>query len=207
MKTVVMKLKDIRPAVYNPRVALQPGDPEYEALKNSLERFGVAEPLIFNETTGNLVSGHQRLTVLKASGVEETEVVIINLDLEKEKLLNIALNKIEGEWDFGKLEAIFDEIDTEDIKFTGFTIDEINNLFDDYEIEENETEAALPQKAEADGEAAAPTKQKEFSIFLSFPTKELAEKYLSEKDLDMNFRGNERNITIRMEGTEYGNRN
>ena len=61
MKTAVMKLKDIRPAAYNPRVTLKPGDKDYEALKNSLERFGVAEPLIVNETTGNLVAGHQRL--------------------------------------------------------------------------------------------------------------------------------------------------
>ena len=42
MKTAVMKLKDIRPAAYNPRVTLKPGDKDYEALKNSLERFGVA---------------------------------------------------------------------------------------------------------------------------------------------------------------------
>ena len=114
MKTAIMKLKDIRPAAYNPRVTLKPGDAEYEALKNSLERFGVAEPLIVNETTGNLVSGHQRLNVLKASGAQEVEVVLVEMDEEQEKLLNIAMNKIDGEWDYKKLEALFDEISADE---------------------------------------------------------------------------------------------
>lgn len=130
MKTTVMKLKDIRPAAYNPRVTLKPGDKDYEALKNSLERFGVAEPLIVNETTGNLVAGHQRLNVLKASGATEVEVVLVEMDEDKEKLLNIALNKIDGEWDYKKLEAMFEEIEAEDIKFTGFSQEELDNLFD-----------------------------------------------------------------------------
>ena len=96
MKTAIMKLTEITPAEYNPRKTLKPGDTEYEALKNSLERFGVAEPLIVNEATGNLVSGHQRLNVLLEMGVEEVEVVLVKLDEDQEKLLNIAMNKIEG---------------------------------------------------------------------------------------------------------------
>ena len=102
MKTATMKLSEITPAEYNPRKKLKPGDTEYEALKNSLERFGVAEPLIVNETTGKLVSGHQRLNVLLEMGTEEVEVVLVQLDEEQEKLLNIAMNKIEGDWDYGK---------------------------------------------------------------------------------------------------------
>ena len=79
MKTAVMKLKDIRPAAYNPRVTLKPGDKDYEALKNSLERFGVAEPLIVNEHTGNLVAGHKRSNVLKARGATEVGGVLVSL--------------------------------------------------------------------------------------------------------------------------------
>jgi ParB-like chromosome segregation protein Spo0J len=58
-------LGDINPARYNPRLDLRPGDPDYEKLKRSLEEFDCVEPLVWNERTGNLVGGHQRLKVLK----------------------------------------------------------------------------------------------------------------------------------------------
>lgn len=213
MRTAIMKLKDIRPAAYNPRVTLKPGDKEYEALKNSLERFGVAEPLIVNETTGNLVSGHQRLNVLKANGETEVEVVLVEMDEDKEKLLNIALNKIDGEWDYKKLEAMFEEIEADDIKFTGFEPEELQNLFDDGVPDWDDTgENTEDQEKEADGEPEAETPEKpaalkEFNIFLSFPTKEAAEKWLKERGVDLEYQGTARNITIRMEGLDYGTGN
>lgn len=213
MRTAIMKLKDIRPAAYNPRVTLKPGDKEYEALKNSLERFGVAEPLIVNETTGNLVSGHQRLNVLKANGETEVEVVLVEMDEDKEKLLNIALNKIDGEWDYKKLEAMFEEIEADDIKFTGFEPEELQNLFDDGVPDWDDTgEDTEDQEKEADGEPEAETPEKpaalkEFNIFLSFPTKEAAEKWLEERGVDLEYQGTARNITIRMEGLDYGTGN
>ena len=215
METTMMKLKDIHPAVYNPRKTLKPGDTEYEALKNSLDRFGLAEPLIVNKTTGNLVSGHQRLNVLKANGVEEAEVVLVELDEDKEKLLNIAMNKIDGDWDYKKLEALFDEIDSDDIQFTGFTPEELNNLFDnnysDWEDDEEETTDADEKN---DTKEDNDTDQmddgdlfKEFNVFLSFPTKELAEKWLKDRGVDLEYQGTARNITIRMEGIDYGTGN
>ncbi len=214
MKTEIMKLKDIRPAKYNPRVVLKPGDPEWEALKNSLDRFGLAEPLVVNEKTGNLVSGHQRLNVLKQSGAEEAEVVLIDVDEDQEKLLNIAMNKISGDWDYEKLQALFAEIGADDIKFTGFTPEELNNLFD----------AGMPDWDEAEGEGAGsdadtaaekekepgtekPEALKEFNVFLSFPTKEKAEAWLKERGVEETYHGTSRNITIRMEGLEYGTGN
>lgn len=213
MRTAIMKLKDIRPAAYNPRVTLKPGDKDYEALKNSLERFGVAEPLIVNETTGNLVAGHQRLNVLKASGATEVEVVLVEMDEDKEKLLNIALNKIDGEWDYKKLEAMFEEIDAEDIKFTGFEPEELQNLFDEGLPDWDDTgEDKEEQEKEADDEpeTEAPEKPaalKEFNIFLSFPTKEAAEKWMKDRGVDLEYQGTARNITIRMEGLDYGTGN
>lgn len=213
MKTAIMKLKDIHPAAYNPRVALKPGDAEYEALKNSLERFGVAEPLIVNETTGNLVSGHQRLNVLIESGAEVVEVVLIQADEEQEKLLNIALNKIDGEWDYEKLRELFDEISDDDIKFTGFSTEELNNLFD-YECPEfdnlDDDDEAVSTETESDGKdevAESSTAMKEFNIYLSFPSKEKAEAWLAEKGVDLKYTGSARNITIRMEGIDYGTGN
>ena len=214
MKTATMKLSEITPAEYNPRKKLKPGDTEYEALKNSLERFGVAEPLIVNETTGKLVSGHQRLNVLLEMGTEEVEVVLVQLDEEQEKLLNIAMNKIEGDWDYGKLEALFSEISASDIKFTGFSEEELQNLFegedaepdfgDDGEEEDGDSGEGGddPENDEA-GEEKTPN-QKEFNIFLSFPTKEQAEKWLKDRGVDLEYTGTARNITIRMEGLDYG---
>lgn len=212
MKTAIMKLKDIRPAAYNPRVTLKPGDAEYEALKNSLERFGVAEPLIVNETTGNLVSGHQRLNVLKASGAQEVEVVLVEMDGEQEKLLNIAMNKIDGEWDYKKLEALFDEISADDIKFTGFTPEELDNLFDGGTPDWGDGEGSESTDGDDAGDERPETPEKpavlkEFNIFLSFPSKELAEKWLADRGVDLTYAGTARNITIRMEGLDYGTGN
>lgn len=212
MKTAIMKLKDIRPAAYNPRVTLKPGDAEYQALKNSLERFGVAEPLIVNETTGNLVSGHQRLNVLKASGAQEVEVVLVEMDGEQEKLLNIAMNKIDGEWDYKKLEALFDEISADDIKFTGFTPEELDNLFDGGTPDWGDGEGSESTDGDDAGDEKPETPEKpavlkEFNIFLSFPSKELAEKWLADRGVDLTYAGTARNITIRMEGLDYGTGN
>ncbi len=179
MKTAIMKLKDIRPAAYNPESDAQAGRHGVRGTEKLIGAFrrGRAFNLIVNETTGNLVSGHQRLNVLKASGAQEVEVVLVEMDGEQEKLLNIAMNKIDGEWDYKKLEALFDEIEADDIKFTGFTPEELDNLFD----------AGTPDWGDgegedgADGEADAgdekpetpekPQVLKEFNIFLSFPSK------------------------------------
>lgn len=208
MKTAIMDLKDINPAKYNPRVQLKPGDQEWDALKNSLDRFGVATPLVVNETTGNLVSGHQRLAVLKQSGETRVEVVLIQMDEDKEKLLNVALNKIEGDWDEEKLKELFDEVDDEDIKFTGFTEEDIEALYDGEEPDYDEDEE--PEEQEEKGSDPKEEKEekdpdlREFSVFLSFSTKEAAEAWLKERGVETEYEGTSRNITIKMEGLKYG---
>lgn len=208
MKTAIMDLKDINPAKYNPRVQLKPGDQEWDALKNSLDRFGVATPLVVNETTGNLVSGHQRLAVLKQSGETRVEVVLIQMDEDKEKLLNVALNKIEGEWDEEKLKELFNEVDDEDIKFTGFTEEDIEALYDGEEPDYDEDEEPEEQE-EKDSSSKEEKEEKdpdlrEFSVFLSFSTKEAAEAWLEERGVETEYQGTSRNITIKMEGLKYG---
>ncbi len=97
------KLADLQPADYNPRKDLKPGDADYEKLKRSIEEFGYVDPIIWNERTGRICGGHQRFKILKAQGVEEAEVVIVDFDEEKEKAFNIALNKVNGDWDKDKL--------------------------------------------------------------------------------------------------------
>ena len=121
---------DLLPADYNPRKDLKPGDAEYEKLKRSIEQFGYVEPVIWNKTTGRVVGGHQRLKVLIDLGMTEVDCVVVELTEEKEKALNIALNKISGEWDEEKLAAIFAELDAEgyDLNLTGFAPDELSDL-------------------------------------------------------------------------------
>jgi len=84
----------INPAPYNPRKDLAPGDPEYRKLARSLDEFGCVEPLVWNQRTGHLVAGHQRFKILKARGQARVQVSVVSLPLAKEKVLNLALNKI-----------------------------------------------------------------------------------------------------------------
>lgn len=98
-------ISELKPAEYNPRKKLQPGDPEYEDIKRSIETFGYADPIIINKG-GTIIGGHQRLTVLRDLGYEEVSVIVVDLDKNHEKALNIALNKITGEWDQELLKGV-----------------------------------------------------------------------------------------------------
>lgn len=102
MLVKTMPIAELKPADYNPRKDLQPGDAEYEKLKRSLTEFGYVEPVIWNSTTGHVVGGHQRLKVLEDLGHNTVDVIVVELDETREKALNIALNKISGEWDNDK---------------------------------------------------------------------------------------------------------
>ena len=124
---------DLLPAYYNPRKDLKPGDPEYEKLKRSLEQFGYVEPAIWNKATGRVVGGHQRLKVLIDMGITEVECVVVDLPDDKEKALNIALNKISGDWDKDKLAVLIADLQGTafDVSLTGFDAAEIDDLFKD----------------------------------------------------------------------------
>ena len=121
------------PADYNPRKDLKPGDPEYEKLKRSLSEFGYVEPVIWNKTTSHVVGGHQRLKVLIDTGVTEVECVVVEMSEEKEKALNVALNKISGDWDKEKLSLLIADLQGADfdVSLTGFDAPELDALFKD----------------------------------------------------------------------------
>ena len=124
---------DLLPADYNPRKDLKPGDAEYEKLKRSIEQFGYVEPVIWNKTTGRGGGGHQRLKVLMDMGLHEVDCVVVAMDEEKEKALNIALNKISGDWDTDKLALLIADLQGTDfdVSLTGFEPAEIDALFKD----------------------------------------------------------------------------
>ncbi len=125
-------IEKLKPAEYNPRKDLKPEDEEYQKIKKSLIEFGYVAPVIVNADM-TVIGGHQRLKVLKELGYTEIECNIVDLDKDKEKALNIALNKITGEWDNTKLEELLAELkETEiDMDATGFSFDEVDNMLKD----------------------------------------------------------------------------
>ncbi len=131
MQIRTVAISRINPAPYNPRLELKPGDPEYEKLKRSMTEFGCVEPLVWNKRTGNLVGGHQRLRVLIEQGATRVRVSVVDLPLNREKALNIALNKISGDWDHKKLAELLDElthIPGFDVELTGFDVPDVDAL-------------------------------------------------------------------------------
>ena len=128
-----INIQDMFHASYNPRRDLKPGDAEYEKLRRSIEEFGYVEPVIWNSCTGNIVGGHQRLKVLLDLGHTEIDCVVVELDVQREKALNIALNKIQGDWDEGKLAELLSDLEASafDVTLTGFDVVEVGELLRD----------------------------------------------------------------------------
>lgn len=127
-----IKIESLKPAEYNPRKDLKPEDEEYQKIKKSITEFGYVAPIIINSNM-TVIGGHQRLKVLKEIGYTEVECVVVDLDQKKEKALNIALNKISGDWDNDKLEELLAELKQTDIDMdiTGFSFDEVDEILKD----------------------------------------------------------------------------
>ncbi len=138
MRIQKIKAERLNPAAYNPRKDLKPGDKEYEKLKRSIEEFGCVELIVWNKRTGNVVSGHQRLKILLEYGHTEIDCVVVDLDEQREKALNIALNKIQGEWDENKLAEVMADLDAGafDVSLTGFDAAEIDELLNKFYAKE-----------------------------------------------------------------------
>ena len=131
VKIQKFRLDELHPADYNPRVELKPGDKEFEKLKKSIGKFGVVELIVVNTANNNtVVSGHQRLNVLKAMGKKEATCLVVELNEEDERSLNIAMNKINGEWDIPKLATLLEQIkDMGRLADTGFDPEEADIVF------------------------------------------------------------------------------
>lgn len=142
-----IRLSELHPASYNPRKKLKKGDKEYEKIKQSLLKFGYVDPIIVNKDL-TVIGGHQRLTVLKDLDYETAKCVIVDLSKEDEKALNIALNKITGQWDDQLLADLLLDLQEADfnLDLTGFEPPEIDDILsnvhdndlsdDDFDVEE-----------------------------------------------------------------------
>ena len=137
IKTAVMPLQSIKAAAYNARVQLEAQDQQYQALRGSMQENGLVLPLIVNARDNTLISGHQRLQVLLAEGEIETTAVLLDLPPAQAKALVLALNKLDGVWDYGRVADILQELmeQQSDLTSTGFTAKEIGELLGELEIE------------------------------------------------------------------------
>lgn len=139
-------ITDIIPSEYNPR---RISEEEYEKLSKSLNSFGVVDPIIINLKNKHIIGGHQRYDVLHDQYIEDntkysklhllrlgdigwvfpdTELKVKSDD--HEKALNLALNKISGEWDEPKLKPLLEDLSLKgfDIELTGFDEPELKEL-------------------------------------------------------------------------------
>lgn len=109
LNTRKLPLAELLPAGYNPRKITKHA---LDGLKASLEEFGYADPVIWNARTGLIVGGHQRVKALADLGVSEVEVVVVDLDHDRERALNITLNNpaLQGTWDDDKLQVMLEEL-------------------------------------------------------------------------------------------------
>jgi ParB-like chromosome segregation protein Spo0J len=129
----ILPLTSLKPAPYNPRKPLRPGSPGYRRLARSLAEFDLVQPVVWNERTGHVVAGHQRLQILKDRGESHVECVVVDLPLEKEKALNVALNNaaVGSDWDDAKLRDLLAEladVPDFDATLTGFDPAELADL-------------------------------------------------------------------------------
>src|SRR5262245_55134675 len=119
----VLPIEHLIPAAYNPRRALKPTDKAYRKPEKSLREFGLVEPLIWNERTGHVVGGHVRLSILKAMGVTDVPVSVVNLSDAREKALNVLLNNQEAQsrYDPARLADLLEELEeSPELELTGF---------------------------------------------------------------------------------------
>ena len=146
MSTETIKITDIVPARYNPRKI---SNEDYNKLSNSINEYGLVDPIIIHLSNNHIIGGHQRFEVLMDEYMNGNndyhELILIRRgdigwifpdeelkikDINHEKSLNITLNKVQGEWDFEKLEDLFNDLTIEglDLKLTGWGKDEIKEL-------------------------------------------------------------------------------
>ena len=121
MKIKNEKIDNLELAPYNPRKI---NANEMQKLMDSLKEFGFLDPVIVNKNM-TVIGGHQRIKAWTKLGNDTVPCVFVDIDPVKEKTLNIALNKISGEWDNYKLNKLLTEINSSEVNvnLTGFDDD------------------------------------------------------------------------------------
>jgi len=118
MDTIDKPVDSLKVSSYNPREML---DSEYEKLKKSILEFGFVEPIVINKEN-EIIGGHMRWRAAKDLGEKKVPCFVVDLPEEKQKLLNLALNRISGRWDNTKLGELITSLSTLnlDMDLSGF---------------------------------------------------------------------------------------
>ena len=116
-----IKIANLKPAEYNPRSI---SERELTKLTESIRTFGFVDPVIVN-TDGTVIGGHQRIKAAERLGMAEIPCIRVDIPKDREKALNLALNRISGEWDMDMLAKLLDELDAESRRLSGFDENEI----------------------------------------------------------------------------------
>jgi DNA modification methylase len=155
-------VETLRPFPGNPRT--MPAS-EMQKLVRSIQKFGVVEPLVVRRSDRLVVGGNQRLGAVKIVGLETVPVVFIQISDAEAKILNLALNRIQGTWNLPKLGELLEELTDLpdlDVDLTGFDLPEIDSLLAELERDAapSPREESFPQAAEAlqDWAERAPTR-------------------------------------------------
>ena len=121
---------------------------EYKNIERSLKEFGYVDPIIINQD-GTIIGGHQRCTVLQDLGETEADVIVLDLSKDDEKALNIALNKIGGEWDMQKLRDALGDLTLSklDVNTTGYSDDELQVVLGDDLLEKEHEDPTVDRMA------------------------------------------------------------
>lgn len=142
-------ISQLKAAPYNPR---KMPDDQMRLLMKGIEEFGVVDPIIVNRRTGLIVGGHQRAEAAARLNMKTVPVVYVDLDHQRERALNLALNKISGEWDRGKLKDLLEELDVGelDLELSGFVETELEELMTAAPPEEPVPPAEAPEASPPD---------------------------------------------------------
>lgn len=156
-----IRFDDIIPADYNPRIL---SEEEYSKLRRSMNRWGLVDPIIINLQNNHIIGGHQRYEVLlndfERKPFQDDHLLLLRrgdigwvftdndlkLDsLEDEKALNIALNKISGDWDYPKLNLVLGELTNLDfdVSLTGFDDLDLSHLNEELDMDLGDTDVDL----------------------------------------------------------------
>jgi len=141
MNTTLMQIEHVdietlRPDPANPRTI---SPEEREALTRSIKEYGFLQPVLARREDKTVVGGHQRLLAARRLGMKTVPVIFVDLSIEQARLLNVALNKISGEWDeelLARMLADLQPVDGIDLTLTGFAEDELEKLLKGLDVRE-----------------------------------------------------------------------
>lgn len=162
LRVCQVPISRLRPWRDNPRVM---SAEEMAKLKRSIQEFGMVEPLVVRRSDHLVIGGHQRLEAARELRLTRVPVVHVEVDDPQAKTLNLALNKIQGEWHLPRLGALLEELrelPDFDETVSGFDLGEMDELLARLEREQapGPREETFPQAAEAlqDWREQAPTR-------------------------------------------------